>query len=71
MDVGRNGGEMIIPMEHRSEQDGLAWGVRWHRDRNHLKDSHQASVAFATTHDELDWGELLGWCQNEPKWYRC
>ena len=63
MDVGRNGGEMIVPTEHRSEQDRLAWGVRWHRDRNHLKDNYQASVAIATTHDELDWDELLDWCQ--------
>ena len=67
MDVGRNGGEMIVPSEHHSEYDSLAWGVRWHRDRNHLKDKHQASVSIATTHDQLDWDELLHWCQKSKQ----
>ena len=56
MDVGRNGGEMIVPFEHQFAYDSLAWGVRWHRDRNHLKDKHQASVSIATTHDQSGLG---------------
>jgi hypothetical protein len=63
MDVGRNGGEMIVPATHRPSDDHFAWGVRWHRDRNHLKDKYQASIATATTHDELDWHVLLDWCR--------
>ena len=26
MDVGRNGGEMIVPSQHHSQYDSLAWG---------------------------------------------
>ena len=63
MDVGRNGGEMIVPAVHRPSDAQIAWGVRWHRDRNHLKDKYQASVTTATTHDELDWLALLEWCR--------
>ena len=63
MDVGRNGGEMIVPTVHRPSDAQIAWGVRWHRDRNHLKDKYQASVTTATTHDELDWLSLLDWCR--------
>tara|TARA_B100000614_G_scaffold261482_1_gene291222 strand:+ start:954 stop:2093 length:1140 start_codon:yes stop_codon:yes gene_type:complete len=64
MDVGRNGGEMIVPSMHRPESGQLAWGIRWHRDRNHLNEKHQASVAIATTHDKLHWESLLTWCKN-------
>ena len=63
MDVGRNGGEMIVPTIHRPDGEQLAWGVRWHRDRNHLKEAYQSSVAIATTHDQLDWRNLLDWCR--------
>ena len=63
MDVGRNGGEMIVPSIHRLDDEQHAWGIRWHRDRNHLKDMYQSSVAIATTHDQLDWENLLGWCR--------
>ena len=63
MDVGRNGGEMIVPTIHRPDDEQLAWGVRWHRNRNHLKEDYQSSVAIATTHDQLDWGNLLDWCR--------
>ncbi len=63
MDVGRNGGEMIVPSIHRPESEQLAWGVRWHRDRNHQKERYQSSVAIATTHDQLDWSRLLDWCR--------
>ena len=63
MDSGRNGGEMIVPSIHRPQiKHHLAWGVRWHRDRNHLKEMPQASISIAATHDELDWDELLDWC---------
>ena len=63
MDVGRNGGEMIVPSIHRPTDEPLAWAVRWHRDRNHLKENFQASVSLATTHDALDWMNLLRWCR--------
>ena len=63
MDVGRNGGEMIVPSIHRPTDEPLAWAVRWHRDRNHLKENFQASVSLATTHDALDWMNLLKWCR--------
>ena len=67
MDVGRNGGEMIVPSIHRPENDHLSWAVRWHRDRNHLKDNYQSSVSLATTHDALDWNDLLTWCRQSRK----
>jgi hypothetical protein len=63
MDVGRNGGEMIVPSSHRQESEQLAWGIRWHRDRNHLSEKYQSSVSIATTHDGLDWEVLLDWCK--------
>ena len=63
MDVGRNGGEMIVPSSHRKESGQLAWGIRWHRDRNHLSEEYQSSVSIATTHDELDWKVLFDWCK--------
>jgi len=63
MDVGRNGGEMIVPSIHRPESEQLAWGIRWHRDRNHQKERYQSSVAIATTHDRLEWENLLDWCR--------
>jgi len=63
MDVGRNGGEMIVPSIHRPNGEALAWAVRWHRDKNHLKENYQSSVSLATTHDELDWINLLEWCR--------
>ena len=63
MDVGRNGGEMIVPSHHRPETEQLEWGIRWHRNRNHLKDNYQSSVSIATTHDKLDWKLLLEWCK--------
>lgn len=63
LDVGRNGGEMIVPSIHRSSIEHPSWGVRWHRDRNHLKDAYQSSVSIATTHDALDWNNLLDWCR--------
>ena len=63
LDVGRNGGEMIVPTVHRPQEQHLSWAVRWHRDRNHLKDDYQSSVSIATTHDVLDWRNLLEWCR--------
>ena len=63
LDVGRNGGEMIVPSIHRSDIEHLSWAIRWHRDRNHLKDDHQSSVSIATTYDALDWNDLLEWCR--------
>ena len=63
LDVGRNGGEMIVPSAHRPQEKQLSWAVRWHRDRNHLKDKYQSSVSIATTHDALDWKSLLDWCR--------
>ena len=67
LDVGRNGGEMIVPSTHRPHLEHLSWAVRWHRDRNHLKDDHQSSVSIATTHDALDWNDLLIWCRQSQK----
>ena len=32
-----------------------------------MKDKHQASVSIATTHDQLDWDELLNWCQKSKQ----
>ncbi|MDP6866640.1 MAG: hypothetical protein QGG62_06855, partial [Candidatus Poseidoniaceae archaeon] len=57
------GGEMIVPSIHRPESEQLAWGIRWHRDRNHQKERYQSSVAIATTHDRLEWENLLDWCR--------
>ena len=67
LDVGRNGGEMIVPSIHRPDMGHLSWAIRWHRDRNHLKDDHQSSVSIATTHDALDWNKLLVWCRQSKE----
>ena len=67
LDVGRNGGEMIVPSIHRPNIEHNAWAVRWHRDRNHLKDGYQSSVSIATTHDALDWNNLLVWCRQSKE----
>ena len=50
-----------------TKSEHLSWAIRWHRDRNHLKDDYQSSVSIATTHDALDWNNLLVWCRQSKE----
>lgn len=68
LDIGRRGGEMVVPVEHLEENIPFAsWGVRWGNSQNRFKESCQAYVKMASTNDEFSWDEIFEWCVQSSK----
>ncbi len=65
MDVLRNGGERVVPVDHLNERfesfPKFTWAVRWERHESWMSHTGFSQVRLQRTHDPLDWDELDAW----------
>ena len=65
LDVLRNGGERVVPVEHLVSRFGsfpqATWAVRWERHESWSSHPGHTQIRIQRTHDPLDWDELGQW----------
>ena len=65
LDVLRNGGERVVPVDHLGSRftslPQATWAIRWERHESWSSHPGHTQVRIQRTHDPLDWDELGQW----------
>lgn len=68
MDVLRNGGERVVPMDHLTDRfptiSNHTWAIRFERHESWRQHGGFSQIRVQRTHDEVNWEELNQWVQS-------